>query len=380
MDVRIYDPPEAGTPTFRVAGRVTACTELDLVERLWATGTFTLTVPAGARHADKLTVGRLVAVGTFWGILDDLERRFDGGGDYLTLSGRQLKGLTDDRITLPPAVQGVVGAQGYDTAAGTTEAVMKHFVSANLGAGAAADRAVLGLEVAADRGRGLAQDQYISRHDVLTDVLSALGEASGLGYDIVPDLGRHRLVFDVIAGEDHTAGQSDRKRVIFDVGRKTALSQVYQYGGRDSRNLFYATLSGAEFADEALTALYVREGEAVPAGIRRREKHLSLSAGTPTAGEEYDELKRLALIEAEGFRAAESFTSEVAEGPYVYGADYRLGDLVTVQNQGWGVRMDARLTEMETRYDGSGVRHTATFGTAPLNVFGRLQRQITKGK
>ena len=76
------------------------------------------------------------------------------------------------------------------------------------------------------------------------------------------------------------------------------------------------------------------------------------------------------------YRAAESMVCEVGEGPYVYRRDYSLGDLVTVRNRAWGVTMDARLTEMQTEYSSSGVRHTATFGTAPLNVFGRLKRQI----
>lgn len=257
---------------------------------------------------------------------------------------------------------------------------MKHFVTANMAAPVLEARAVCGLETAPDLGRGVADDKYMSRHEVLSDVLSALGEAAGLGYDIVPDLPCHRLVFDVVEGEDHTARQSDRVRVVFDVGRKTALGMQYARNTSDSRNLFYATMAGGEFADETLTVTYVREGEAEPVGIFRREKHLSLSADTPVAGEEYDELRRLALIEAENYKAAESFTCEIApQGRYVYGRDYQVGDLVTVRNQSWNIVMHPRLTGMQTEYGGSGIKRTATFGTAPLNVISRLQRQIKGG-
>lgn len=356
-----------------------AANSVTLVERLYTPGYCTIEVPWTSRHAGELRPGRLVLIdGAFWGVLDDLDLSAASDGETLTLSGRQLKGLTADRITIPPACSEVAGAQGYDAVTGTTEALMKHFVAANLDNPLQPGRRLFGLELAPDLGRGLPDDRYMSRHEILSDVLAALGEAAGLGYDLTPDLTRHRFVFDVVQGEDHTAGQSDRKRVIFEIPRKTALSQRYQKNTSDSRNLFYATMSGAEFADEALTVSYIREGEEEPVGIRRREKHLEISADTPIAGEEYHELRRLALVQAEAFRSAEAFTCELAPGPYVYRRDFRVGDRVTIQNKDWGITMDAPLTEIQTAYTGSGIAYTATFGSAPLNVFGRLKRQISR--
>ena len=381
MDVRIYDLPELSAPTIRVVGRPTGVTSAEVTERLWTPGNFTLEIPAEARHAEKLIPGRAVWIEQgLWGIIDDMRLRHDASGAVREVSGRQLKGLTGDRITIPPAANPVVGAQGYDTATGSTETVMKHFVAANMGPGGQVARVVFGLQIATDHGRGVQDDKYMSRHDVLSDVLSALGEGAGLGYDIVPDLNTHKLVFDIIQGEDHTARQSDRPRVVFSIRRKSALSQEYVLSTGDSRNVFYATLSGSEFADETLTATYLREGEEEPVGFRRREKHLSISSDTPTPGEEYNELRRKTLLEAESFRTAESFSCEIAPGPTQYRRDYRLGDLVSVVNEEWGVEMHARLVEMKTSYSASGVSYTATFGAPALNVFGRLRRQMEKGK
>ena len=380
VEIRIFDPPVEGRPTFRTAGRATAATAVTLVERLYTPGHFTVEIPWEARHAEQLLIGRLALIdGAFWGIIDDLELSAETAGHMLTVSGRQLKGLTMDRITIPPDFADISGTQGYDAQTGTTETIMKHYVFANMLNSAQPVRVLYGLEIAADRGRGTAEDRYMSRHEVLSDVLAALGEASGLGYDIEPDLERHKFRLDVVDGMDHTALQSDRKRVIFEIHRRTALSQRYRHSTSDSRNLFYATMAGSEFADEALTVTYTRNGEEEPVGIFRREKHLDISADTPVAGEEYNELRRLAMIEAESFRDAESFTCEIADGPYIYREDYRVGDLVTVRNKDWGVTMHTRLTEMQTEYGSGGVTHTATFGTAPLNVMGRLRRQIAKG-
>ena len=379
--IRIYDPPTASDPVFVNRGLVTGASSIHLIERHFSPGYFTVEVPTGARHAGELREGRLILVdGAFWGIIDDVNYKAETAGDILTISGRQLKGLTADRITIPPGSAEVSGAQGYDTATGSTETVIKHFVAGNMCNTDQPARVVFGLEIAEDQGRGVAEDKYMSRHEKLDTVLSALGEASGLGYDIAPDLTRHRLVFDVVPGEDHTGEQSERTRVVFDVHRKTALSQAYAHNTGDARNLFYATMGGAEFEDEALTVTYVRDGEDEPVGIRRREVHLELSVDTPTAGDEYNELKRLALIEAENYRPAESFTCEIPPGGrYQYRKDFKVGDLVTVRNMAWGVTMDTRLTEMETQYSASGITLTATFGKAPLTVFGRLRRQINKG-
>ncbi len=380
MDIRIYIPPEEAHPRFQTAGRVTGATSAIVVERLYTPGYWEAQVPTEARHAGEIAEARLVRLDDgAWGIVDTLRYAQDSGGDILTASGRLLSGLVLDRLTIPPVFNAVSGAQGYDTVNGSTETCMKHFVAANLCNASQPTRLVWGLEVAPDLGRGTAADKYMSRHDIVADVLADLGEAAGLGYDIVPDLPRHKLVFDVIAGEDHTAGQSQRVRVIFDIDRKTALSQTYDHDLQDEKNVFYTTMEGAELADEALTVTYIRDGETEARGLHRRETHLSVSGETPAAGQEYAELKRKALMEAERYRAAESMTVEIAESPYIYREHFRLGDLVTVRNCRWGVTMDARVTEMKTEYSSSGIRHTVTLGTAPLTVFGRLRRQIKGG-
>ena len=57
--------------------------------------------------------GRLVWIdGGMWGIVDSVHCAQSEGGDLLTASGRQLKGLTADRITIPPDVNPIAGAQG----------------------------------------------------------------------------------------------------------------------------------------------------------------------------------------------------------------------------------------------------------------------------
>ena len=361
-----------------VTGAAVSCT---LTQNLDAPGDFEFAIPCDARYADQLAIGRLVRIDKdFWGIVDGL--RFDATqqGQLLTVSGRDLKGIVANRITIPPQAAAVQGAQGYDAQSGATETILKHYVDANLVTTPLQPaRSVAGLTIAPDLRRGVADDRYITRHDPLDAVLEELCRAAGLGYDIVPDLEAGEYVFDVVQGIDRSGEQSERPRIVFDPARKSAVSQTYTHTGRDARNVFYATLSGAAFADEALTMTYVRDGEDEAAGLARREQHLSISADTPTAGGEYDELRRYALIEAERYRPARSFACDILDGRARYGVDYFLGDMVSVKNADWGVCMTARLVSMTTSYTEQGVGRTATFGTPALNVFGRLRRQIRQG-
>lgn len=380
IEIRIFDPVTADSPAFGRMGLTTAATNISTTSKLAAPGDFTVTIPLGARYADELRPGRLVLIDrAFWGLIDARVLGADEQGQTVTASGRDLKGLSMDRITLPPLASGVAGAQGYDTVTGTTEYCMKHFVDANMVRSPDPLRNIPGLLIALDQGRGQPDDKYMSRHDGLADVLQALGEAAGLGFDITPDLDNGAYVFDVTQGVDRSGLQSDRPRIVFDIARRTAQAQTYTDSRTDARNIFYATRSGAEFEDEALTMMYVREGEETQVGLFRREQHLSLSASTPEAGQEYAELQRAALQEAENYRPAESFSCTILDGRFLYGRDYHLGDTVTVQNRDWGVTMHPMVTAMTTEYSENGITHTATFGKAPLNVFGRLRRQIKQG-
>ena len=383
MEIRIFDPVTQGRPAFGRVGITRAAVSCTLTQNLYAPGDFEFTIPCGARYADQLQIGRLVLIDkSFWGMVDGLQFETSTQGQMITVTGRDLKGIVANRITVPPQAAAVQGAQGYDAQTGATETIIKHYVDANLVTTPLQPaRAVPGLTIAADLGRGLAQDRYITRHDPLDAVLEELCRASGLGYDITPNLEAGVYVFDVVQGLDRSGEQSDRPRIVFDPARGSAASQTYTHSRRDARNVFFATLSGAEFADEALTMTYLRDGEDEAAGLDRREQHLSISADTPTAGQEYDELRRYALIEAENYRPAESFSCEILDGRAQYGVDYFLGDIVSVKHADWGVAMTARLVGMTTSYTEQGVGRTAIFGTPALNVFGRIRRQIRqKGK
>lgn len=380
VEIAVYRPATAEQPTIERLAVTNQASSVTTDARLYEGGNFTINIPSGARAAPKFSVGQFVRIGReFWGLIQDIQHTANAGGRTTAISGTQLKGITRNRITVPPntSESALSGAQGYDVKKGATETIMKYFVANNMSSG---KRAIYGLAIAADRGQGEIDDKYMTRHDNLSDVLKALGEAAGVGYDIVPSLTSSRLTFDIISGANRSGAQSLLPPVVFSVPRKTIESISYSYKTSNSKNVFYTTMSGAEYADEALTMMYCREDEKqTPNGLERVEMHMTVNADTPVDGGEYDELQRLALIQAEGYRPTESFTCDVSDSRHRFGEDYFLGDIVTVQDKEWGISTDAPVTAMVTNYTSSGIVRTATFGTTVLNVFGLLKRQIKQG-
>ena len=47
---------------------------------------------------------------------------------------------------------------------------------------------------------------------------------------------------------------------------------------------------------------------------------------------------------------------------FAYKTDYDLGDIVTVEKQMWGIKMDKRITEIQEIYENGGFSIVPTFG------------------
>ena len=63
-----------------------------------------------------------------------------------------------------------------------------------------------------------------------------------------------------------------------------------------------------------------------------------------------------------------TFDTEIlTQGPYHYGQDWDLGDVVTVQNRKWGVTLDSRITEITEVYEPAGFELRAMAAVCPLS-------------
>lgn len=370
MEIRIFDLPTSGHGLTN-RGWLRGATSISLTSKLHTPGWWTMTVPVDAPGAAALAKGRLLSVDGYCGVIDNISAPTDTSGRRLEVSGYDLKGLSRRRVVMPDA-------SGYAAYTGATETIVKALLSDNLGVAAAADRQMPAVVITPDALRGISDDKWRGRYVSLDEALTELCDAAGIGYDAVPDLATGEIVFDIIAGTDRSAQQSDRPRIVLATARRTLISSSYSYTESDSRNVIYATAGGYEYAEDALTQTYTRDDD-IPSGYDRREMSGEYSVSGVDGEDKYTELRRLAQAALTEYQQTESMTAEVASGGlYEYGRDYMLGDRVTVMDADLGVTFHAQVTEVTRTYSASGVKTSVTFGRPRLDVIGRLRR-LTRG-
>ncbi|MCL2080229.1 MAG: siphovirus ReqiPepy6 Gp37-like family protein [Oscillospiraceae bacterium] len=382
MEIRIYKPPDLTERKYTPIAITFDAHSISVTENFYTFGNFEVKIASAAAAAGKFQKYLYVLIdGKFWGLITGIEKAIDAQGDITTITGLDLKGLTSARYTTPPGFtyEEVGGIAGFDAITGSTETCMKHYVRNNFFQPSSPTRQIPGFEIAPDLGRGLENDRYMTRFDLLSGVLEELGTAAQVGYTVLPELETGKLIFDICEGVDRTANQSDNPRVIFSVSRKNIENMNYVDSDRNLRNLFYASLSGGQFVDDIYTATITRDDGDYPSGIYRWEQHLDISATHPEPGREFEELKRLALARADSYTTVRSLNGAIMQSSQKYGIDFKLGDYVSVVNEDWGVRMNTQITSIRVDADVSGVRHSATFGNSALTIIQRLRRDIRNG-
>ncbi len=155
----------------------------------------------------------------------------------------------------------------------------------------------------------------------LYEVVQELCRPQGLGFEIAPDLSWKQLVFSVLRGTDRSTVQDARLPLIFSADNKnieglsyTVLSDTYASCG-----YYEKTTEPQEDSDAEPTVSYPVIVKDDKTGFRRREAVLS--------GTEYEEAR------AELIEAAREKEMEGEARSLLYGKDFALGDIVTVQKQ-----------------------------------------------
>lgn len=325
-------------------------------------GEFELHINANKLAADTMQKGRLVLAGSKAGIIlhRELAQGARGKGEeQVVVKGMSLAAIVGRRITIPPA------GYAYDRVNAAAETIMKGYVARNCITPADSKRVIPNLVVATDQGRGQ-QITYQTRLKQLDEELEKLSLVSGLGWDVLLDWQNKQWVFDVLIGRGLTAGQSTNPPVIFSADFDAVKAQTLIESDIGHRNQAYVGGQG-----EGTERDIVEVGSGL-AGLARLEtfvdaRDLEQVADLPERG-----LQKLAEV-----APVLTFDTEIPpEGPYKYGEDWDLGDVVTVQNRKWGVTLDSRITEVTEVYEPSGFQLRVTFGSSIPTLPDRIKQEL----
>lgn len=375
-EIRIYKPPTEENPFFDICGITDFASNDTYSKYATKVGEFEIQIPFDEIKNIDLAENYLVLINReFWGIVENIELIADGYGHNVNIKGECLKALLKRRLTLPP-INGESELAGYDTLVGNSETIIKMLINNNIVNPSNSDRKIFNLVIAPNLQRGITEDKYMTRFENLADVIEKICVDAKLGYDISVDLRRGNFIFDVFQGKKRIAGQSDYPPVVFSIENNSIKSLNYIRNNNNLKNVFYSTKSGDEYENEALTMTYYRDKNDIPKGIERKEVHLNISAEHPEEGKEYDELKRLTLIEAQNYERTETIGVDVVSNYYKFNDDYGLTDEVTIYDKKFNIQSNMTVNGISKSNSSNSIEEKILFGDNEISILAKIKRDI----
>lgn len=334
---------------------------------------FTMVINRSQYNAGFLEKGQIIAVSdnpnntTFDAafIIETMESNGDDNAenDTITVSGRDVSGFFEERLTVPPS------GQEYDQRTGPTESLIKFYVNTNVAFGATANRRIPNLFVRTDQARGTQYDNFKTRFDKVSNVVKEIGlnnftSLGIMGWEIEMDLDTNTFQFDIIEGIDRTAGSANP--VFFDFEFESIMQLKWLQNELDKKTFAYV---GGKGEGTARTIVETFTTGTEPTGFARKELFVDasdLDDVTPAIEQEILAIRgKSVLLETIQDNTIELQVNRV--GPFQYRTHWDLGDIVTIRNQNWGLQDDLKIVS---------IKNSLKTGDAMTDITIELDRKV----
>lgn len=238
-----------------------------------------------------------------------------------TIMGRGLGGILAERTV----INDISIATGYDSQDTYAETAMRHYINLNCMDADDAERnySLLYLEDPdGERGGNIKYDARFQQG--INEILEDISLASGLGWEVVLDPDNKRMVFQIIEGLDRSFENGENSVVMFSPKFGNIRLLNYTDSNINSKNVAYVAGQG-EGADRTVVKV-TKDGETYT-GFDRRECFIdgrdldSEDKLTQRGNERLADLGEEKVLEIEN----------LSTGPFSYGEDFYLGDIVTIE-------------------------------------------------
>lgn len=367
------------TREFNLLGENDNYESLQLTRSWHGIGIVEMRINRYKKHADKLQRGNIIFPHNHTNkgyVIRHREIELDERGkitENWIIRALSLKSWMAQRITVPLA------HTAYDRRQSNAETVMRHYVNNNVINPVDINRQMQDIILADNFQRGENID-WQSRYKNLGEELAEIGLLSGLGWNVDIDYVNKQYVFHVLEGRSLVASQSDLPPAIFSPEFGTLGELKYTESELDYKN--FAIVAGQ---GEGVDRRIVTVGEG--AGFNRYELFVDArdveeetddDPPQPIPVEQIEQRlknrgeQKLAEHEQEIYMEGQSLT----KSRLVYEKDYDLGDVVTLQNKGWGVTMDARIMEIKEIYEAKGKKIELTFGNDKPTLISKIKQEL----
>lgn len=164
-----------------------------------------------------------------------------------------------------------------------------------------------------------------------------------LGYEMQFNPEEKRIIFQILQSNDHT--ENSENPVVFSSALNNILSSEYYSSIRDFKNVAWVAGEGtgssrvSEVAGDIDSKGYARFEYYVDARDLQKEGSLT--------SEQYRELlTNRGLEKLSGLKKVDTISAKIflSNSQYVYRTDYKVGDMVTIEDKDIGVKLDAQVT------------------------------------
>lgn len=287
-------------------------------------------------------------------IIESIEVRLTEKGkisENYNINGRGFGGLIAERLALHNTTVGT----GYYNLNTYAETIMRNYINVNCMDADDPERncPLLFLESPNQERGGIIK--YDARFQYISEILEELSLASGLGWEIVLDPTNKRFIFKIIEGVDRSFGNGVNPPVTFSPKFGNVKLISYLDSSINSKNVAYVAGQG-EGADRIVQK--VAKDGGTYTGMARREYFID--------ARDLDEVPKLTQRGNE--RLVEQGEEKVIKienlstGPFSYGEDFYLGDIVTA-NYPVIIEADVRVIESEIEITPKDlIQNKLTFG------------------
>lgn len=368
------------TRDFNLLGETSRYESLQITRSWHGLGVMDMRINRYKQHADKLQRGNIIFPHNHLNkayIIRHKEIELDENGkitENWIIRALPLKSWVAQRLTYPPE------GQAYDSITSNAESVMHHYVHNHVINPADSNRVMQDIILSNNLNRG-ENIQWQSRYKNLAEELENIGLQSGLGWNIELDYETKQFVFKVLEGRNLSASQSVLPPAIFSPEFNTLGQLSYVESELDYKN--YAIVAGQ---GEGVERRIIDVGEA--SGFERHELFVDARDVEEETDDDPPQPIPISQIEERLRNRGKQKLTEHEQEIYmegqalsksrlVYEVDYNLGDVVTLQNKGWGVTMDARITEVKEIYEVGGKKVELTFNNNRPTLIDKIKQQLS---
>jgi hypothetical protein len=320
-------------------------------------GTFEITISSNKKNVEYLVEDNIIILENQFakcGVIQEVRRTAELE-ETLVVSGYTMDYIFGFRIAHP-------GTGDYDSITNTAETCIKHYLANNVTAPTDTNRTIALFNLAADLGRGDVET-FNARFETLDEFLDDIRVKAGMGIRCTFDPNTGQFEVDVLPGVDRRSGTANP--VLFSMNYGNLEREEYYRSKARYRSHAYVLGDGA-----GSTRTVVEVG--TETGVARREMTVDTklpALDLPAAGA--NELAQVPILE--------TYEGKIIDtGPFIYGVDYDLGDIVTIVNKKWTVELATRIIGIMEIYEPGNTSVELQFGNKIPELKDVINRKTKK--